>query len=671
MLILGLDVGPTSLGWALVDETNRTVIDDGVRIFPEGVDRDQQGGEQSKSQARREARGLRRQIRRRARRKRIVREALQSIRLLPASADELHLLVSGPSVKTPYQLRADAVKQKLEPHELGRVFLHLATRRGFLSNRKTDKRGDAKGMLEEIGELNETLTKRSELLGQYLYYLDKSFDHRSSRDQDRVRHRHTRRAMFEAEFDAIWNKQREYYPDLLTDGLKYGTLGKQEFPITPKKRIGASTALQLYGIYGLIFFQRKMYWPKSVVGQCDLTDEANPSKRCKRKRCPRAYRAAQRFRILQETNNLKVLDGKGERRLTAEEREKVVDALMTTKQQTFEALRKKLGLLDGVTFNIERGGRDKLKGHETDAAMSSSKGVGKRWKQLPDDIKDRVVEICVPEPQEDAAVRKLIDDCGLTPDEAERAAKVNLPDGYMNFCVDAIKRLIPYMEPEHGFYLMADDASNSALHAAGYLRPDQRTINAQDFLPPAPDLPNPIVRQAMIEVRKVVNAVLRELKRQGRKLDAIHIELAREAKKSAEERRKIRIDNAVREKQREKIVDRLNEEYGIKPTRANINRYLLWEEQEGDCIYCGEKISQSHLFSGEVDIDHILPRWRSLDDSMMNKVVCHRKCNDEKKDRTAREWLESTDRPATTECCNWLENWIIGSGKNYSSWTSS
>jgi CRISPR-associated endonuclease Csn1 len=46
---LGLDIGSASIGWALVDEEGKQIINAGVRVFPEGVDRDQKGGEKSKS----------------------------------------------------------------------------------------------------------------------------------------------------------------------------------------------------------------------------------------------------------------------------------------------------------------------------------------------------------------------------------------------------------------------------------------------------------------------------------------------------------------------------------------------------------------------------------------------------------------------------------------------
>ena len=58
---IGLDVGSNSLGWAIIAEDSYAILGMGVRIFPEGVDRDKQGTEIPKNQARRQARGMRRQ----------------------------------------------------------------------------------------------------------------------------------------------------------------------------------------------------------------------------------------------------------------------------------------------------------------------------------------------------------------------------------------------------------------------------------------------------------------------------------------------------------------------------------------------------------------------------------------------------------------------------------
>ncbi len=649
MRILGLDVGTSSLGAFLVDGARiRAGV---VRIFPEGVDRDQQGGEQSKSQARRIARGQRRQIARRADRKRILRLALQQVGLLPKQEKEIQEIFSDGEEFNPYRLRALAISEKLEPYQLGRVLFHFAVRRGFLSNRKPDKTREASAMLEEIGELEQELKSHDQTLGQYLH--EKLQLHQHNGDDNRpVRGKHTKRSMFAEEFNAIWKKQQEFHPDLLTDKLKNGRSPGQEYPTEPvwqdqreamietdRWEELASRLLSQFGIHGFVFFQRKMYWPRSVVGQCDLTREDDPEKRCRRPRCAKADRAAQRFRILQEVNNLKVFDDGGFRWLEQDERVVIVKALATTKQQTFDALRKKLKFSVHMTFNFERGGRDKLKGHGTDSILSGAKCLGKRWRTLDDELKDRVVDICLHEEREEIAVKRLQEECSLSLEEAERASAAHLPEGYMHFCRSAICRLVPFLE--RGLLLMANDETDSALHAAGYLRPDQRVVSQKKFLPQAPDLPNPIVRQALIEVRKVVNAIIRE----HGKPERIHIELAREAKKSFDQRREIRFENSKRQKIREAIAERLVEDFDRKPSRNNINRYLLWQEQDGDCLYCGVKIGAAQLFNGDADIDHILPRWRSLDDSLSNKVVCHRKCNGEKKNRTPAEWLKESDRP--------------------------
>lgn len=604
MITLGLDLGTNSIGWALVDERAKKIMATGVRVFPEGVDRDQQGGEKSKSAARRIARGTRRQISRRARRTRQLRQLLTDAGLLPKGHAELEDILE----LNPYELRRRALDHAVTPHELGRALLHLNQRRGFLSNRKTDKgrEKETKGMLAEISALAAEIDSAGcRTLGEYLAKLGDGFEHTAEPMRQHIRLRHTRRSMYEDEFEALWSAQRAHHRDLLTEALHDA-------------------------IHRTIFYQRKMYWPKSVVGRCELEP--------KQKRCPRADRAAQHFRLLQEVNNIRLTDTgeRTERTLTGEERTLLIAYLSGGKERSFDQMRKKLSFGDHVRFNYERAERTKLKGHETDAALSSKRGLGKRWNELSSEIKDAIVSVLVDEEREDQALRRLGEECGLTTEEAQKALAPNLPDGYMSYSREAIGKLLPHLE--RGFLLMAEDESNSALHAAGYLRPDQREVRPRDCLPPAPDLPNPIVRQALVEVRKVVNALIRE---HGCP-DRIHVELARDAKKSFQQRTEIRFENAKRRRRREEAAKRI-QEYGEEPTRAKIDHYVLWAEQDGFCIYSARKITLAQLLSDAINVDHILPRWRSLDNSLANKVVCFREENEAKGDQTPREWLEDRD----------------------------
>jgi hypothetical protein len=80
-------------------------------------------------------------------------------------------------------------------------------------------------MLKEISTLGAELGERT--LGQYLADLQTRDPH------VRLRGRHTRRDMYEREFEAIWAAQQKYHPALLTEQLKYGSTGKQNYPCKP------------------------------------------------------------------------------------------------------------------------------------------------------------------------------------------------------------------------------------------------------------------------------------------------------------------------------------------------------------------------------------------------------------------------------------------------------
>jgi CRISPR-associated endonuclease Csn1 len=210
----------------------------------------------------------------------------------------------------------------------------------------------------------------------------------------------------------------------------------------------------------------------------------------------------------------------------------------------------------------------------------------------------------------------------------------------------AIKKLLPHVEK--GLTYSLQDEENSALHAAGYLRRDQLKKRIYDFLPSPQversatigDIPNPVVKRTLTEVRKLVNAIIREYG----KPDEVHVEMARNLKIGAKKRKEITTENEKRAKKREDIAIKLRD-HGVLANRENILRYQLWEEQNRQCLYSGRTISVSQLL-GEgagVELDHILPRSRTLDDSQTNKVLCFRDSNQSKGNRTPSEWLASSN----------------------------
>ncbi len=64
----------------------------------------------------------------------------------------------------------------------------------------------------------------------------------------------------------------------------------------------------------------------------------------------------------------------------------------------------------------------------------------------------------------------------------------------------------------------------------------------------------------------------------------------------------------------------------IKEKNA-LNRYELWMEQKGLCMYTGDMISISTLFSNQIDIAHTIPRSLLPDNTMANMTVCFARYN--------------------------------------------
>lgn len=193
-LVLGLDIGAASVGWALVNYADGRPValkDMGARVFPAAVGKGdiEAGNETSSAKGRREARSTRRQIARTRRRLTKVAKLLQRNDLLPAgeldSPKAIHryflqldsqlfpdLKGRDEQVKY-YRLRARALdgNKPLTEHEIGRIFYHLAHRRGFLSNAKATTRTKDDGEVKTtIGELAARMGGQT--LGQYLSDLD-------------------------------------------------------------------------------------------------------------------------------------------------------------------------------------------------------------------------------------------------------------------------------------------------------------------------------------------------------------------------------------------------------------------------------------------------------------------------------------------------------------------
>lgn len=574
---LGLDIGSKSIGWALLqDGKKQSIVDIGVRVFPEGVERDTKGLEKSKNATRREARGARRtRYRSNLRRDQLVK-TLKSEGLLPKDKIALREILKS----DPYKLRARGLDEKLELYEFGRAFFHINQRRGFKSNRKTGKAKEDGTVAKAAGELQEKIDKADcRTLGEYFYKIDP--------EEYRIREQYTFRSMYEKEFDLLWSKQAKFYPEVMTEDLR--------------KKIRDE----------IIFFQRPLKPTDELIGNCEL----EPGE----KRCPRGDWYARRFRMLQDVNNLKVYAPDGSvRALSEDERRILLDELRLKKDVKFSTVRKKLGLLETQVFNAEyevneKGKKnEKLRGDVYNAAMRNKKIFGlKVWDAMGETEKIKLNDWLV-ELEDDELAEKLACEYGLNEDQIENVRKISLPQRYMSFSRKAIKKLLPLMEESK--------RTDEALDAVYPDSNKKNDIAEVDKLPLPEDVRNPIVNRALFEVRKVVNAIVREYG----KPEKIKIEMARDVRGNARERRELHFKMLENERRNKEVRERLIEMGVLKPKRNDVIKYKLWEECGHICPYTGKHISQVALFgeNPEFQIEHILPYDRSLDDSFMNKTLC-------------------------------------------------
>jgi CRISPR-associated endonuclease Csn1 len=410
--------------------------------------------------------------------------------------------------------------------------------------------------------------------------------------------------MYEDEFEQLWQKQASFDGELLNDSLK--------------NEIKDET----------IFYQRPLRWDPETIGNCEL----EPGE----KRCPRGDWHARRFRILQTVNNLKINNPDGtQNELTEEQRTIILNELFSRNEVTLNTtLRRKLGLIEKQVFNIEEKALEKkevkLKGDEFVAQLKSKSVLGeKTFKSLSESDLIEINDALMDDTLEDAVlISQLMEQYGLSEEQATAVVNISLPQKYLSFSRLAIQKLLPHMEKG----LLTHEAIQEVYGHPQAVK-DTKLVDRLGF---PEDLRNPIVNKALWEVRKVVNAIIRE----NGKPASIVIEMARDVKGSLEERKKIRQKQFDQEQENKRAEEELRNIGITKPSRDDIIKYKLWEECGCVCPYTGKAISQTALFGPhpEFQVEHILPYSRTLDDSYMNKTLCWVNENIDKGNQTPYEY---------------------------------
>ena len=682
--ILGLDLGTNSIGWALIEDNQNKILGLGTRIFPMGVENlgEGEGREMSKNAGRTGARGVRRQFFRRRLRKQILLKALSENKMCPLEASDFQEWKRNkrfPIEKltawfalNPYELRQKALIEKLSLEEIGRIFYHLIQRRGFLSNSRKGGSDDGtifKGNPKE-GKIGITETQKNiedKTLGTYLFEIYPKENQPFQYGLERIRNRYTTRKMYVDEFELIWNKQSQFHTEL-TNELKTLFGGRK---------------LDGYKEDGILFHQRPLRSQKHLVGNCSF----EPTKT----KCPISAIPFEQFRVWQWVNTVEY-NGK---KISQEEKEKIVEFLFANEKPEFKKIRKVIGK-ESAEFKFNYKDDDKIVGTHTISNLSNKKYFGKKWFEFTEKEQEDIWHVLYFFDSKSNLKEYAIKNWNFTEEQAESISKFNLKDGYASLSRKAISNILPFLKLGFTYDVavvlggiknvfssewekLSDEKRNYLIdNVEGIVRSKTKggfieiikdilrndynisdnqlrklyhhsaTIDATELLEKLPvgkdadkdiqAIRNPIVITALFELRKLVNELIDE----HGKIDEIKVEMARDLKISKSQRYKIRKEQKRLERENDRVKARLLE-VGQRITHDNILLYKLWEECKHTCPYTGKPISVTQLFSGEVQIEHIHPWSRSLNDSFSNKTLCYADENRKKGNKTPFEFYGSDE----------------------------
>ena len=609
--ILGLDIGISSIGWAVVDYDkncleNNQIIKSGVRIFT--IAENPKTGE-SLALPRRLARGARRTNKRKRQRIKAIKNLF--IKYLNLSQEELFgkdTIFNTQNLVDVWQLRDKALKRKLTNNEFTRVLTHISKRRGYKSNRKVDEKGDSEGkkVLNAI-EHNKKLLDGYLTIGQAIYQTTKDTYTRRNKKDD---YNHSvSRGMLEDEVNIIFEKQCELGNEKATD------LFKNEFlEVFTKQNDFASV--------------------DKMVGYCTLEGKNE-------KRAPKIAYSSEEFVTLTKLINTKIVDENDkERYFTKDELSKLIELSKISQNPSYIKIRTTINLDENSKFKTldylkidEKVNSGEFLNPEKELFKSGFIGFHKlrkviekvlsklHWQNISQDKKllNEIATIFSYHKSDDKIKEELkkLKFHMLNQNEKQiviDALVENVSFQYfLHLSIKAIEKLLPFMKDGKRY--------DEAVKEVGYINTEGtkekflRALNKDEMV----QMTNPVVKRAVAQTRKIINALIRKYGQ----FDKVHIELTREIKKSHQDRNKIKKGQDDFQKVKQNIVNKFIEDYGREPKGNELLKFRLAQEQDYKCIYSQKPIlAKDLLIQGLVEIDHILPFSKSLEDGMHNKVLC-------------------------------------------------
>lgn len=639
---IGLDIGIGSVGYAVISKTNNLdarIEDIGVRLFNSGENIRQKA---SNAQERRGYRSTRRLLRRRKHRKERIKKFFLKIKLM--NEVQLKQWQEQNGNQNVLQTRIKGLNEKLTPEEILDCIIHICNRRGYREfydedskkeNADKDELQKIEGGLASFDEIYQSGGYKSVaemLINDSAFRTETSFvDYRNHKNAER--YILIKREFVKKELEDILNKQSEYYPQLTANNIRIicddMVFAQRDFETGPGNEDDKTRRFM-----GFI----------DSIGQCMYYKDEK-----------RAYRSTVIADIYALVNCLSQLSfvntETGEILLPENVAKEIIDTALTNASITENDIK---NILKQNKLEMRKPGKLEVTVPDTIKTLKTLKAVltnaGYKYEEL---IKENQFDINNPSKLHQLCL--LLSE-NITPGRRIRALKAkgwneklqkevirkkfggtaSVCEKYMVEAIEAFKRGETYGNFQARMLKEREDALPD-IEKQKYLAPFDKKIDEEL-------VKNIVVFKAVNETRKILNELIR---RYGSP-EYINIEVADDLGRSFKERAKIikRINDNKKEK--DKIANKLIElslrkEGEVKP--FDIERYRLWEEQEGKDLYTGDVIPIEKILSGIYDVDHIVPFSLILDDTLQNKALVNLGVNRQQKgQQVPLGYLSSADK---------------------------
>ena len=631
---IGLDIGIGSVGFAVLE--NDPLTEDPVRILKMGVrtfnpNEVAKTGE-STAASRRLGRGVRRRSRRKAFRILRVKNLLKNVFDINVDEDVQKLFKSDV-----YELRAKALDEKISKAELAKVVLNIFKRRGFKSTSTSQSNSDD-GKLKSAISQNKTFLEENgfRTIGEAIFKSERFKTNSAGKCVYEIRNHSGdykncfHRDDLQSELLLILKKQQEYYAELTNENIQKIInifMSQRNFDEGPG--------------------QPSPYSASFEVGYCTF-EQAE-------KRAPKASYTFELFNALSKINSLKIDDES----LSLEQKEVLYEFVKEKESLTFEKVRKLLNLDCSKLFNLcryestrknkegELSQEELMKKSEKSVfvTMKNSHQIAKKLeienlfenKELIDEVA-LILSYFKSDSKRLENIQKNPKLCNLSNEQINNILTLNF-DKFGSLSFVAMNKIIPFLFEGYRY----DEACKKANYNHSSFEADKiKYLKGEKIEEELDDITSNVVKRAVNQTLRIVNEIIKEYGSP----QYVNIELARELSRDFAGRREIEKRQKFNADENEKTKQILTNEFKLSnPKGIDVIKFRLYNEQDGKCMYSGKTIDESRLFEPNyLQIDHILPYSKSLNDGYNNKVLVLASENQNKGDRTPFEYFGSDEK---------------------------